>query len=43
MQNNDGSADKAAIYSWKKYPATWKAWLPADVAEKVEQALEEVK
>ncbi len=40
MQENDGNADKAAIYFLKKYPATWKAWLPADVAKKVETALE---
>ena len=43
MSENDTGAEEAAIYFLQKYPDTWKAWLPEDVAQKVEQALEEVK
>lgn len=43
MQDNDGNADKAAIYFLKTYPDTWKSWIPAEIAEKVDQALKEVK
>ncbi|MEQ8201216.1 MAG: ABC transporter substrate-binding protein [Syntrophomonadaceae bacterium] len=43
MNQNQGDPEKAALYFLQKYPDTWKAWLPSDVAAKVEQALKEVK
>lgn len=42
MSDNDAKAKDAAIYFLKKYSDTWKTWVPEDVAQKVEQALEEV-
>ncbi|MBO8158202.1 MAG: ABC transporter substrate-binding protein [Thermosyntropha sp.] len=46
MQDNGGGkegAEKAALWFFEQYPDTWKAWLPADVAAKVEKALKEMK
>lgn len=43
MNQNQSDSDKAAVYFLQKYPDIWKAWLPSDVAAKVEQALKEVK
>ena len=42
MQENNGDAQEAAIYFLKKYPERWKSWIPEEVAQKVEQALNEV-
>lgn len=42
MKDNDAKPEDAAIYFLKTYPDTWKAWIPKDVAQKVEQALEEL-
>ncbi len=42
MSQNEAGEEQAAMYFLKKYPDTWKAWLPADIAQKVEQALKEV-
>lgn len=42
MSENDVGPQEAAIYFLKKYPDTWKAWVPEDVAQKVEQALKGV-
>ncbi len=43
MSENNTGEEEAAIYFLKKYPDTWKSWLPEDVAQKVDKALEEVK
>ena len=43
MSRNKTNEEAAAIYFLKKYPDTWKSWLPEEVAVKVEKALEEVK
>ncbi|MDD4775939.1 MAG: ABC transporter substrate-binding protein, partial [Syntrophomonas sp.] len=43
MNQNQATEAQAALYFLQKYPDTWKAWLPSDVAAKVEQALKEVK
>lgn len=43
MNQNQADEAQAALYFLNKYPDTWKAWLPSDVAAKVEQALKEVK
>ena len=42
MSENNAEAEEAAIYFLKKYPDTWKSWIPEDIAQKVAQALEEV-
>lgn len=42
MSENNADTQAAAIYFLKTYPNTWKSWMPEDVAQKVEQALEEV-
>ncbi|MDD2556217.1 MAG: ABC transporter substrate-binding protein [Syntrophaceticus sp.] len=42
MEENNAKDEDAAIYFLKEYPDTWKAWVPEDVAQKVEQALEEM-
>ncbi|HQA50389.1 MAG: ABC transporter substrate-binding protein [Syntrophomonadaceae bacterium] len=42
MSENNVDTQAAAIYFLKTYPEIWKAWVPEDVAQKVEQALEEV-
>ncbi|NLW63627.1 MAG: ABC transporter substrate-binding protein [Syntrophomonadaceae bacterium] len=42
MSENDADEEEAAIYFLKKYPDTWKSWIPEDVALKVENALKEV-
>jgi glycine betaine/proline transport system substrate-binding protein len=43
MNDNQVESEAAAIYFLKKYPDTWKAWVPADIAQKVTEALKEVK
>lgn len=43
MMDNNGDVDKAAIYFLKTYPDTWKSWVPEDIANNVEAALEGVK
>lgn len=43
MQENNVEADEAAIYFLKKYPDRWKSWITEEAAQKVEQALKEVK
>lgn len=42
MSSNNADTEAAAIYFLKTYPDTWKAWMPEDTAQKVEQALKEV-
>lgn len=42
MEENNTKEGDAAIYFLKEYPDTWKAWIPEDIAQKVEQALEEM-
>lgn len=42
MSENNADTEAAAIYFLKTYPDTWKSWVSEDVAQKVEQALEEV-
>lgn len=39
MQDNSGSAEDAALHFLKENPDQWKAWLPQDVAARVEAAL----
>ncbi|HYF91497.1 MAG TPA: glycine betaine ABC transporter substrate-binding protein [Symbiobacteriaceae bacterium] len=41
MESNKVKADKAALWFFENYPDRWKAWLPADVQEKVIKALQE--
>jgi glycine betaine/proline transport system substrate-binding protein len=43
MSDNDAETEDAAIYFLQTYPDTWKAWVPEDVSQKVEAALEVVK
>lgn len=43
MSQSQANEEQAALYFLNKYPDSWKAWLPSDVAAKVEQALKEVK
>ncbi len=43
MSENNASEEDAAIYFLKNHPDTWKTWIPENVAQKVEQALGEVK
>ena len=43
MSENRTGEEEAAIYFLKKYPETWKSWVPNDVAVMVEKALEEVE
>jgi glycine betaine/proline transport system substrate-binding protein len=42
MEENNTKEGDAAIYFLKEYPDTWKAWIPEDIAQKVEQALEKM-
>jgi glycine betaine/proline transport system substrate-binding protein len=39
MEDEQASAEDAAFYFFENYPTVWKAWLPADVADKVASAL----
>ncbi|MFZ5825287.1 MAG: glycine betaine ABC transporter substrate-binding protein [Bacillota bacterium] len=39
MENEKASAEETAIHFFRNYPDVWKAWVPADVAAKVEQAI----
>ena len=41
MEENEAEADEAALWFFANYPALWRAWLPDDVAERVEEALTE--
>ncbi len=43
MIENNGDTEKAARYFLENYTAVWKAWLPEDIAVKVEKALSEVQ
>ncbi|KUK31696.1 MAG: ABC-type glycine betaine transport, periplasmic subunit [Thermoanaerobacterales bacterium 50_218] len=43
LQETGGKAEDAAIWFLKKYPEQWKKWVPADVAAKVEKALQEAE
>jgi ABC-type proline/glycine betaine transport systems, periplasmic components len=43
MNAHDNDVDKAAIYFLKQYPDTWKAWIPVEVAQKVDASLKEVQ
>ncbi|MEA1960458.1 MAG: ABC transporter substrate-binding protein [Bacillota bacterium] len=43
MQEHDGDTEKAAIWFLQEYPDVWNAWVPDDVASRVEQALSEVE
>ncbi|MFO7172761.1 MAG: glycine betaine ABC transporter substrate-binding protein [Bacillota bacterium] len=40
MEQEEASAEEAARYFFVNYPEVWRSWVPAEVAEKVEQALE---
>lgn len=39
MDENQGTNEDAAYYFLENYPEMWRAWLPADVAAKVQSAL----
>lgn len=39
MEDEQASAEDAAFYFFENYPNVWKAWLPAETAEKVAAAL----
>lgn len=41
MRENEGDTEAAAIWFLKQYPEVWKSWIPADIANKVEKALNE--
>jgi glycine betaine/proline transport system substrate-binding protein len=41
MQENDGSAEKAAQNFLRTRPDLWTSWVPADIAERVKGALKE--
>ncbi len=38
MQENEETPEDAAIYFLKQKPGIWKAWVPEDIAKKVEAA-----
>lgn len=40
MQENEAEADQAAIWFLQEHPEIWKEWVPADVAQKIEAALD---
>ncbi|NLK52067.1 MAG: ABC transporter substrate-binding protein [Syntrophomonadaceae bacterium] len=39
MQEHNDDKQAAALWFLKEYPDTWKSWVPAEVATKVEEAL----
>lgn len=39
MTQNDTEAEEAALYFFEKYQDRWRAWLPDDVEQRVEDAL----
>jgi glycine betaine/proline transport system substrate-binding protein len=39
MQNSGADASGAAIYFLKEYESLWTKWVPADVANKVKEAI----
>lgn len=39
MQDNDGSAEEAAVHFLRENRAQWQAWVPADVAARIDAAL----
>ena len=43
LGDHDNDEKAAAVYFLQKYQDVWQAWVPADVADKVQQALGEVK
>jgi glycine betaine/proline transport system substrate-binding protein len=43
MMEAEADEEEAALYFLKEYPDVWSSWVPEDVVEKVEAALNEVK
>lgn len=43
MQENDASAEEAAVWWMKQHEDLWTSWLPEDVAAKVKESLEKGK
>jgi len=39
MADNQATGEQGAIYFLKNYPQMWRAWLPADIADKIASAL----